>query len=104
MGLFSKIKNLFNKEIEEDKKCTSIEENTHEEISNVESYDRYKNVTFPASVNATSFVGDLIGNATGANYANRLAVARNLWGQAFDGNANVTGTINLGVGDLTWGG
>ena len=47
MGLFSKIKNLFNKEIEEDKKCTSIEENTHkevdneitEEVSNVESYD-----------------------------------------------------------------
>lgn len=39
MGLFSKIKNLFNKEIEEDKKCTSIEENTREEVSNVESYD-----------------------------------------------------------------
>ena len=42
MGLFSKIKNLFNKEIEEDKKKTSIEENisdevTKEEISSDES-------------------------------------------------------------------
>ena len=32
MGLFSKIKNLFNKEIEEDKKKTSIEENTSDEV------------------------------------------------------------------------
>ena len=36
MGLFSKIKSLFNKEIEEDKKSTSIEENTPEEVSNEE--------------------------------------------------------------------
>lgn len=36
MGLFSKIKSLFNKEIEEDKKSTSIEENTHDEVSNEE--------------------------------------------------------------------
>ena len=33
MGLFSKIKNLFNKEIEEDKKKTYIEENTNDEVN-----------------------------------------------------------------------
>ena len=36
MGLFSKIKNLFNKEIEEDKKKTSIEENTNDEVTKEE--------------------------------------------------------------------
>ena len=37
MGLFSKIKNLFNKEIEEDKKKTSIEENTGDEFEEISS-------------------------------------------------------------------
>ena len=36
MGLFSKIKNLFNKEIEEDKKETYIEENASDEVTNEE--------------------------------------------------------------------
>ena len=36
MGLFSKIKNLFNKEIEEDKKKTSIEENINDEVTKEE--------------------------------------------------------------------
>ncbi len=39
MGLFSKIKSLFNKEIEEDKKNTSINENTNDEVTNEEIDD-----------------------------------------------------------------
>ena len=65
---------------------------------NVESYDRYKNVTFPASVNATSFVGNLIGNATSATTATtatKLSTTR-----TFALTGDVTGTI---TSDLTSG-
>ena len=43
MGLFSKIKNLFNKEIEEDKKKTSIEENTGDEFEEISSNESNNN-------------------------------------------------------------
>ena len=48
-----------------------------------------------------TFYGNLIGNATSAT---GLQYARTIWGQAFDGNSNVSGTLDLGSGDLTWGG
>ena len=44
MGLFSKIKNLFNKEIEEDKKKTSIEENTSDEVTKKEIDDEFEEI------------------------------------------------------------
>ena len=43
MRLFSKIKNLFNKEIEEDKKKTSIEENTGDEFEEISSNESNNN-------------------------------------------------------------
>ncbi len=70
---------------------------------NVESYDRYKNVTFPARVNATSFVGNLIGNATTATTATNLSrsiIAGN--GLSGGGVLNADRTITLGTpGTLT---
>jgi hypothetical protein len=48
-----------------------------------------------------TFYGNLIGNAASAT---GLQYARTIWGQAFDGNSNLSGTLDLGSGDLTWGG
>ena len=45
MGLFSKIKSLFNKEIEEDKKKTSIEENTNDEVTKEEIDDEFEEIS-----------------------------------------------------------
>ena len=45
MGLFSKIKNIFNKEIEEDKKNTSINENTSDEVTNEEIDDEFEEIS-----------------------------------------------------------
>ena len=51
MGLFSKIKNLFNKEIEEDKKKTSIEENTTDEVTPEEIDDEFEEISSNESNN-----------------------------------------------------
>ena len=51
MGLFSKIKNLFNKEIEEDKKKTSIEENTSDEVTKKEIDDELEEISSNESNN-----------------------------------------------------
>ena len=51
MGLFSKIKNLFNKEIEEDKKKTSIEENTSDEVTKEEIDDELEEISSDESNN-----------------------------------------------------
>ena len=51
MGLFSKIKNLFNKEIEEDKKKTSIEENTSDEVTKEEIDDELEEISNDESNN-----------------------------------------------------
>ena len=51
MGLFSKIKNLFNKEIEEDKKKTSIEENTSDEVTKKEIDDELEEISSDESNN-----------------------------------------------------
>ena len=45
MGLFSKIKSLFNKEIEEDKKNTSINENTSDEVTKEEIDDEFEEIS-----------------------------------------------------------
>lgn len=42
------------------------------------------------SVKATSFIGNLTGNADSAT---RLATARTIWGQSFDGTGNIEGDI-----------
>jgi hypothetical protein len=93
---------------------------------NAESYDRSKNVTFPAAINTstgyrisngatagqylrgngTQFVssgiqaGDVptlnqntTGSAATAGSAATLTTARTLWGQSFNGSANVSGNI-----------
>lgn len=53
-----------------------------------------------ATLYATTFSGALSGNATSAT---KLATARTLWGQSFNGTANVSGSMS-GVGDITFSG
>ena len=50
-----------------------------------------------ASIQALSFIGSLDGNASSAT---KLQNARTLWGQSFDGTANVSGDMT-GVGSIT---
>ena len=57
--------------------------------------------TMTGNLTAPTFIGALQGNAMSAT---GLQYARTLWGQLFDGNSNVSGTLDLGSGDLTWGG
>ena len=61
------------------------------------SYNSSQEATFPAKVTATSFSGPLSGNATTAT---SLQTARTLWGQSFNGTANVSGNMT-GVGSIT---
>lgn len=50
------------------------------------------NVTATGSVTASSFVGDLTGNASSAT---ALKTARSIWGQNFDGSSYVRGTLSM---------
>ena len=52
------------------------------------------NALFAGTVTAPSFVGPLTGNA---DTATKLATARTIWGQSFDGSANISGDMT-GVG------
>ncbi len=49
-------------------------------------------------VTASTFSGDLTGNA---NTTNQLFTTRTIWGQNFNGTANVTGNLALGASSLT---
>lgn len=51
------------------------------------------NATFKGSVTATSFIGN-------ASTATKLASAKTLWGQSFDGSDNITGSLS-NVGSIT---
>jgi len=51
------------------------------------------------TITAATFVGALSGNATTAT---TLASSRNLWGQAFNGSGDITGSLTS-VGDITGG-
>ena len=68
--------------------------------SNLQDYRITRDGTFlfPKSVQATSFVGALSGNASTAT---KLQTPRTIWGQSFDGSANVSGNLDLGSSDLT---
>lgn len=46
--------------------------------------------TINGSLTATSFIGNLMGNADSAT---KLATARTIWGQSFDGTGNISGDI-----------
>lgn len=48
-------------------------------------------------VKATSFIGDLVGNADSAS---KLATPRTIWGQSFDGTQNLSGNLYLGDGTI----
>ena len=70
----------------------------------VYNYDQNLNTSFPAQVSATSFKEN--GTALSSKYlginanavsATKLATARTIWGQSFDGSANVSGNMT-GVG------
>lgn len=54
----------------------------------------------PGDIQATNFRGALVGNA---DTATTLANTRTLWGQNFNGSANVTGSLTS-VGDITGSG
>lgn len=60
---------------------------------------------FSATVTANGgFIGTLTGNVTGnASSATKLATARTLWGQSFNGTANVSGNMT-GVGTISMSG
>ena len=60
-------------------------------------WDSSQNAIFPAQVTATQFNGLLNGNASSAT---KLATKRKLWGQDFDGTADVSGSLT-GVSNLT---
>ena len=61
------------------------------------SYDASGNAEFPAAVEADTFIGPLLGNATSAT---RLQTSRTLWGRPFDGMQNVSGAISS-TGNIT---
>lgn len=77
------------------------------------TFDTTTNTLTTVNVNATTFTGALTGNVTGnvsgsagsatgnAGTATTLANTRTIWGQNFNGSANVTGTLALGTADLT---
>jgi hypothetical protein len=52
--------------------------------------------TFPSTVNATTFVGALTGNASTAT---TLQTTRQLWGRDFNGSASVGGRILVVIGE-----
>lgn len=52
--------------------------------------DSSGNTTCTGSVTASSFIGDLTGNASTAT---TLETSRTIWGRSFDGSANITGAI-----------
>lgn len=54
--------------------------------------------TFNGSVTAPSFIGNLTGNADSAT---KLATARTIWGQSFDGTKDITGAMTVD-GDATF--
>jgi hypothetical protein len=98
---------------------------------NAESYDRLKNVTFPAAIstptgyrinnggtsghylrgNGTQFVSSGIQaadvptlNQSTTGSAATLTTGRTLWGQSFNGSANVSGNITTALNiEQTWG-
>ena len=47
------------------------------------------------------FTGDLVGNASSAT---KLATARTLWGQSFDGMGDIWGDLNMRYNKITFGG
>lgn len=62
-------------------------------------------LTYNSSTNnlaATTFTGALSGNASTATSAATLTTSRSLWGQSFNGSADVTGSLTS-VGNITGG-
>lgn len=62
------------------------------------NYLSTKGGTISGSITATSFIGNLTGNADSAT---KLATARTIWGQSFDGSNNIDGTIDFRKGKAT---
>lgn len=62
------------------------------------NYLSTKGGTINGSLTATSFIGNLTGNADSAT---KLATARTIWGQSFDGTGNITGAMTID-GDATF--
>ena len=53
-----------------------------------------------SSITSTTFSGSLSGNASSASTATKLTNARTIWGQSFNGTANVSGSLT-GVASIT---
>ena len=53
--------------------------------------------TVNGSITATSFIGDLTGNADSAT---KLATARTIWGQRFDGTGDINGNLAVNGGTI----
>lgn len=48
---------------------------------------------------STAYIDNVYGNATTATYATKLQKSINIWGQSFDGSADISGNMT-GVGDI----
>lgn len=53
-----------------------------------------------SSITSTTFSGSLSGNASSASTATKLTNTRTIWGQSFNGTANVSGSLT-GVASIT---
>lgn len=53
-----------------------------------------------SSITSTTFIGSLSGNASSASTATKLTNTRTIWGQNFNGTANVSGSLT-GVASIT---
>lgn len=57
------------------------------------SSDNDGNYAKDSHITASIFEGSLIGNASSASSATKLATARSIWGKSFDGSGNINGVI-----------
>lgn len=70
------------------------------QAANPQTYSNSSIYTTTGTLYATAFVGSLLGNA---ETTTKLQTARTIWGQSFDGTANVSGSL-IQVTDITMGG
>lgn len=71
-------------------------------VNGSDNVDMYLPATMSgfSSITSTTFSGSLSGNASSASTATKLTTARTIWGQRFNGTANVSGSLT-GVASIT---
>lgn len=67
-------------------------------VTNESKATMFTSPTFTGTASATTFSGALSGNATTAT---TLQTARTIWGQSFNGSADITGALTVASGGIT---